>query len=291
MLETKKRPKNFFFLPSFFFPIYIYMHMLLYVRIPKGERTRNRPWSKGRFALATRIECTGLPSFSSRTTMRHKGGRTRQPHNARASVPFSRRVFVVPSVPLGLFTIFFSLRHQRPADTHFAGREVKLAPLPGCREGFFCVQPLPSPPIGFTGQWSGNRARIFTSCWPIFFFLLLSLLSLPNSELLWGFKLDSEVVTRLWREVEVVGNICMTWRGEFNGNAAFFLEFLLGTKLLNNFYYCWQSCTLFRFQVSRAFLWTFNFQFEALRMQRRNIENMAHGLRIIMESRREEIKR
>lgn len=146
MLETKKRPKNFFFLPSFFFPIYIYMHMLLYVRIPKGERTRNRPWSKGRFALATRIECTGLPSFSSRTTMRHKGGRTRQPHNARASVPFSRRVFVVPSVPLGLFTIFFSLRHQRPADTHFAGREVKLAPLPGCREGFFCVQPHPPLP-------------------------------------------------------------------------------------------------------------------------------------------------
>lgn len=96
------------------------MYILLYVRIPKGERTRNRPWLKGRFALATRIECTGLPSFSSRTTMRHKGGRVcahgspTMPaqvspfHGESSSCPVSR-----------LFTIF-PLRHQRPTDTHFA---------------------------------------------------------------------------------------------------------------------------------------------------------------------------
>lgn len=73
MLENRKI-KNKEMEESFFsFAIYIYIYT--YARIPKGERTRNRPWSKGRFALATRIECTGLPSFSSRTTMRHKGGR------------------------------------------------------------------------------------------------------------------------------------------------------------------------------------------------------------------------
>lgn len=82
MLETKnliteeQKGRRIFFFPSPYTHTHIYTHYI-YARIPKGERTRNRPWSKGRFALATRIECTGLPSFSSRTTMRHKGGRTR----------------------------------------------------------------------------------------------------------------------------------------------------------------------------------------------------------------------
>lgn len=111
-----KRSKNLFFSFAIHTHTYTYTHYI-YARIPKGERTRNRPWSKGRFALATRIECTGLPSFSSRTTMRHKGGRTRvrarQPHNARAQVsPFHGEFFVVPSVVppwISIHFIFFSL--------------------------------------------------------------------------------------------------------------------------------------------------------------------------------------
>lgn len=43
------------------------------------------------------------------------------------------------------------------------------------------------------------------------------------------------MVTRLWREVEVVGYICMTWRGEFNGNAAFFFGIFIRYEVIEQF--------------------------------------------------------
>lgn len=108
------------------------------------------------------------------------------------------------SSPLGsLFTSSSSpfSSHQRTPSRHpfYAGREVKLAPLPGVPRGFLLrlTPPLPSLPLcpGFTGQWNGREfSRV--SYWPIFLlFIIIIINQIISSKLGTWNNLE---VTRLW---------------------------------------------------------------------------------------------
>lgn len=134
-----------------------------------------------------------------------------------------------------------------PADTRFAVSSGKISTPSRVPRGF--LLPL---------RFQAGGAEFSPSYWPIsFFFFFLLAAKVSN---LWGVsnKLDKEDFflrgnSSLARSREWRWKICIERRISWKRVFFFFLEFLLDTKLLDNFYYRW-CCTLFTFQVSRAFL-------------------------------------